>query len=119
MSKLQITGKFLGHSAVKEVGANNTKTRSFWLDISENEYANTPEFQLMGDKITLTESLQKGTMVEVSFNLSGNRYKNQTTGKEAVFTNLKCWKIDLIKRESAATTGLTADPNAGVDDLPF
>jgi hypothetical protein len=118
--KLSVEGLYLGSSQIKEVGQNNSKTRSFWLDISDNQYSNTPEFQLFGDRVTLTEKLNPGDKIEVYFNLKGSKYTNSTTNKEAVFTNLQAWKIDKIVKESAATISTPATaPATEEDDLPF
>lgn len=120
---LSIEGKFLGASAVRKVGVNQTPARSFWLDITDNpEYPNTPEFQLWGDKVILVDNIEKGTRLSVSFNLKGNKYTKQD-GTSAVATNLQAWKIEMIQKTSAALAGQSFETppiaEGSSDDLPF
>lgn len=117
MSNFTITGKYLGAGAIREVGTNKTKIRAFWIDITQGQHPNTPEFTLMGDKVALVENIEKGKDIEVSFNIKGNKYTN-LENKTSIITNLQAWRISVIKRESAATANIVPDPNQN-DDLPF
>ena len=105
-----ISGKFLGTGPIKTVGQNNRQIRSFWVDLTDNpDYPNTPEFQLWGDKVYLTESIQKGQTIEVKFNLSGRKFKNQQ-GKEGIITNLDAWQINVVQVQSAAARPVQTPP---------
>lgn len=74
MNILKVTGKFLGHSTVETVGKNNIKVRKIWIDMTTNpEYKNTPQFEMVGDKVVLSEDLKKGDNIVLSFNLSGRK----------------------------------------------
>lgn len=133
MNEVKLRGKYLGASEIKEVGANATKIRQFWIDVSENpEYPNTPELQLINDKCTLVDNLVAGNEIEVLARLKGKKSKIQD-GTERIFVNIDAWKISKIERTSAAfvqpsapnqaasTEGTFADPNTEKpkDKLPF
>ena len=110
MNEVKLTGKYLGATEIKEVGANGTKVRQFWLDVSENAmYPNTPELQLMGDKCALVENLKPGTEIEVLANLKGRKVA-MPDGKERVFTNVDAWRINIVQRTSAAFAPTTSTP---------
>jgi hypothetical protein len=109
---LVVTGKFLGAKATQLLGENQFAVRSFYIDLTENEqYPSTPEFQLTGDKVNLVDNLQKGQQVQVKFNIEGRKYTNRE-GKDAVATNLRAWKIDLVTTQSAATAQAPAPRQA-------
>lgn len=102
MNEVKLRGKFLAASEIKEVGANGTKIRQFWIDVSENpEYPNTPELQLINDKCVLVDNLKKGDEIEVSGRLKGRRAVDRE-GTERVYTNIDAWRIMKIDRNSAA-----------------
>jgi len=138
---LVLTGKFLGAKPTQLVGENNFAIRSFYIDVTENpQYPSTPEFQLTGDRVNLVDNLKPGQQVQVKFNIDGRKYVNRE-GKEAVATNLRAWKIDVVTTQSAATAPAAAPRQApapamtgpgqyatqqqpaaaggGDDDLPF
>lgn len=113
---LTVTGKFLGHSAANQV-TEKLVVRRFWVDITDKpEYPNTPEFQLINDKVNLTEPLKPGDNVEVSFSLSGRKWEKD--GKKGVNTNLNAYAIQRVVKQSVIppTTPATAGND---DDLPF
>ena len=94
-NKFTIQGTYLGSTPVKII--NNKNYRSFYLEITENpKYPNTPEFNVMGIVCDQLDMIEKGNQVEVSFNLNGKRYQKQSTGTEAIFTNLRAWRIKVI-----------------------
>lgn len=117
---MNIQGKFLGATPIKEVGEKGYKVRSFYLDITDNpDYPNTPEFGLGGDRVDLVNSCKKGDVITVHFNIRGMKYKNKTTGKDAVFTKIECWKIENVG-ESFTMPATSPDSFDGDnDDLPF
>lgn len=125
MSKVvKIEGKYLGASGVKEVGEKKTRIRSFWIDITEDESygSNTPEFQLMGDRVSLPEQVgvEKGDNCRISFVLEGRKYKDKDQ-KDKVATNIKAIKIEKVKVEYQGAPSVDIPVAvAGVDeDLPF
>lgn len=122
MNILKVTGKFLGHSAVETVGKNNTKVRKIWIDMTTNpEYKNTPQFEMVGDKVVLSEGLKKDDNIVLSFNLSGRKWEKED-GRKGVSNSLNVYKIEKMTTESVATANLpvaTPDAQAAGDDLPF
>lgn len=111
-----VTGLYLGHSSVRQATENFT-VRNFWLDISDNpEYPNTPEFQLINDKVNLTEQLTKGERVEVYFRVRGKKWAKD--GKSGVNTNLDCYQIQKVTKQ--AVVSATSPATSGNDEeLPF
>lgn len=118
------TGKFIAATKPKPL-SNGKNVRSFYLDMTDNpEYPNTPEFNLYGDKCSIVDGIKKDQPIEVTFNLSGKKYKSSKTGKDAVFTGLQAWKVDLIEvgQEAATQTASSFtenDDDPDTDDLPF
>lgn len=97
-----ITGKYLGAKSVETVGQNSLLIRKFYVDITTNpDYPNTPEFRLMGDRVSLVDNLQKGQTIQIRYNIDGRKFTNRE-GKEGVITNLTAWKIEVIQVHSAA-----------------
>lgn len=130
-NEVKLVGKYLGASAIREVGINAMKVRDFWIDISDNpEYPNTPELNLSGDKCALVEGLTKGAEIEVFARLAGNKFRDKE-GKQRVFTNIRVWRINVVQRQSAAFVSTPTEASAFStpspidaalkldDDLPF
>lgn len=119
MNILKVTGKYLGHSAIEVVGKNGTKVRKMWIDCTTNpEYPNTPQFELIGDKVALTENLKVNDNLVLSFNLNGRKWEKD--GKKGVANSMNVYKIETMTIESAATVNLpvTAASDTG-EDLPW
>ncbi|MFN0048196.1 MAG: DUF3127 domain-containing protein [Cytophagales bacterium] len=120
MNQFKITGKFLGHSLIKEIGEKKTKVRNFWLDITTDaNYPNTPQFDLIGDKCVLTDNIKAGDQIVLSFNINGRKWEKE--GKKGVNINLGVYKIEKMVLESTAFVPQTNGTNNEqiVDDLPF
>jgi hypothetical protein len=116
-SFIQLSGKFLG-KRVKEVGEKKTKICNFWLDITDNpQFPNTPEFQIMGEKISLLDNIVANDNIQIRFNLRGTKIQN-SEGKSYIINNLNVYsiaKISIEVKKVEATTGTDLDS----DDLPF
>jgi len=115
---LEIVGKYLGASAITQVGEAKSNKRSFWLDTSDGDYPNTPQFELWKDKCSIVDGLQKGDKVRVYFNLNGRKYTNKTTGKEGVFNSIGAWKVEKVE-ESQPPVSNDGMGDVDMDSLPF
>ena len=150
MAKLQITGRVIALSPIREVasstGKEPIKKRELYLDMtmydpytgerSENE--NKPLLEFGGDKVLSkleALKLEAGDVVTVSFAIQGTPYKDKQTGKNRVFTAIRCYDIDVVRKagqqqvQQPAQTQqvqqvaqqLNAEPaqQGGDKDLPF
>lgn len=150
MAKLQITGRVIALSPIREVasstGKEPIKKRELYLDMtmydpytgerSENE--NKPLLEFGGDKVLSKLDALKlvaGDVVTVSFAIQGTPYKDKQTGKNRVFTAIRCYDIDVVRKagqqqvQQPAQTQqvqqvaqqLNAEPaqQGGDKDLPF
>ena len=84
---------------VLEVETGETKTGKGWskrgfVVKTEDKFPKEVCFTLFGEKTTLIDSHQSGSMVEVHFNLSSREYNGK------YYHNIDAWKID------AATEGV-------------
>lgn len=119
----ELTGKYLGSTKIIDRGKNNKEflTRSFFLDITDNsEYPNTPEFQLIKDKVTVVDELSPGDEITVFYNILGRKWEKD--GKKGVYTSLQAWKIANGNNTNSSNFPGTQDEPAGstdTDDLPF
>lgn len=151
MAKLQITGRVIAVSEVKEVPSSEAgkapiKKRELYLDMTmydpytgeRSDRENKPLLEFGGDKVIEklgALNLQKDDVVTVSFAIQGTPYKDKNTGKMKVYTGIRCYDIDVVRRAGQAVQQQTAAPqqqaaapqpqvqqqnNGGGDDgLPF
>lgn len=143
MAKLQITGRVIALSDVREVassdGGKPFKKRELYLDMtmydpytgerSENE--NKPLLEFGGDKVLdkiEALNLQRDDVVTVSFAIQGTPYKDKQTGKMRVFTAIRCYDIEVVRKagqQQAAAPAPAPEPEPqatqtnGKDPLPF
>lgn len=151
MAKLQVTGRVIALSAVQEIpsreaGKPAMKKRELYLDMTmydpytgeRSDRENKPLLEFGGDKVLeklAALNLQKDDVVTVSFAIQGTPYKDQQTGKSRVFTAIRCYDIDVVRKagqqqvQQPAQTQqvqqvaqqLNAEPaqQGGDKDLPF
>ena len=114
MAKLQITGRVIALSGVqeipsKEAGKPAMKKRELYLDMTmydpytgeRSERENKPLLEFGGDKVLdklAALNLQKDDVVTVSFAIQGTPYKDQQTGKTKVFTAIRCYDIEVVRK---------------------
>ena len=122
---LRLTGKLKAADKVREVGANSTRVRKFWIDITgDSAYDNFAEFQLMHDSVGLIEGIEPGAEIEVTFRINGRKTKYTKDGveKESFFQNLQAYKIVKIERNTVGVPDVNPANVANVGDdegLPF
>jgi hypothetical protein len=114
MAKLQITGRVIALSNVQEIPSSEAgkpamKKRELYLDMTmydpytgeRSERENKPLLEFGGDKVIEklgALNLQKDDVVTVSFAIQGTPYKDKQTGKMKVYTGIRCYDIEVIRR---------------------
>ncbi len=71
--------------------------REFVLKVTENDYDNFIKFELIKDKVTFLDRIQKGSEVTVKFSLGGNKYEKD--GKINYYTNARAFYISADQGE--------------------
>ena len=85
------------------------KKRELYLDMTmydpytgeRSEKENKPLLEFGGDKVLeklAALNLQKGDVVTVSFVIQGTPYKDQQTGKNRVFTAIRCYDCEVVRK---------------------
>ena len=144
---LVIYGRVIALSKVqeiqsKEAGKPAMKKRELYLDCTRydsitgerDERENKPLLEFGGDKLLeklAALNLQKDDVVGVKFAIQGTPYKDQQSGKTKVFTAIRCYDIEVIRKAdgSAVQQPVQAAPAAPepqptntsgkAEDLPF
>lgn len=94
-----ISGKLLEISDIQQI-SEKFKKREF---VIESERVINPEmvftdyvkFQLTQNKVSLIETFEVGQMVDVSFDIRGNKWEKD--GAVKYFVNLEAWKIENVQ----------------------
>lgn len=118
MAKLQITGRVIALSPVTEIpsreaGKPAMKKRELYLDMTmydpytgeRSDRENKPLLEFGGDKVLeklAALNLQRDDVVTVSFAIQGTPYKDQQTGKTKVFTAIRCYDIEMVRKAGQA-----------------
>ena len=114
MAKLQITGRVIALSNVQEIPSSEAgkpamKKRELYLDMTmydpytgeRSERENKPLLEFGGDKVIEklgALNLQKDDVVTVSFAIQGTPYKDKQTGKMKVYTGIRCYDVEVVRR---------------------
>ena len=118
MAKLQVTGRVIALSAVQEIPSTTAgnppmKKRELYLDMTmydpytgeRSDKENKPLLEFGGDKVLdklAALNLQKDDVVTVSFAIQGTPYKDKTTGKNRVYTAIRCYDIEVVRKAGQA-----------------
>ena len=70
-------------------------------------------FSLSNDKIILLNGINIGDVIEVDFNVNGNKYEKD--GVEKFFTSLRAWKVQLIQKCTKTKVNEALNPPPVVD----
>ena len=146
---LVIYGRVIALSKVqeiqsKEAGKPAMKKRELYLDCTRydsitgerDERENKPLLEFGGDKLLeklAALNLQKDDVVGVKFAIQGTPYKDQQSGKTKVFTAIRCYDIEVIRKADgsvvqqpvqAAPAAPAPEPqptntSGKAEDLPF
>jgi hypothetical protein len=99
--------------ASKVAGRAPMRKRELYLDCTRydsltgqrDENENKPLLEFGGDKVMdklKALELQKDDVVMVRFSIQGNPYKDEKTGRSRVFTAIRCYDIELVRRAGQA-----------------
>lgn len=110
----KIAGRFIALSQVREVASSGQgqqpfKKQEIYMDCTRFDgitgqqigKENKVLLEFGGEKVLdkiKGLNLQKDDVVNVSFDLVGNPTKDKTTGKLRVFTAIRCFDIEIIRR---------------------
>jgi hypothetical protein len=111
---LIIYGRVIALSAVEEIASKEAgkpamKKRQIYLDCTKTDsitheiigVENKPLLELGGEKLldkVAALNLQKDDVVGIRFAIQGNPYKDQQTGKTKVFTAIRCYDIEVVRK---------------------
>lgn len=95
--------------ASKEAGKPAMKKRELYMDCTRYDYLtgervgfeNKPVLEFGGEKVLdklAALNLQAGDIVAVRFDIQGNPYKDEKTGKARVFTAVRCYDIEVVRK---------------------
>ena len=123
---LVIYGRVIALSGVqeipsKEAGKPAMKKRELYLDCTRydsitrqrDERENKPLLEFGGDKLlekVAALNLQKGDVVGVKFAIQGTPYKDEKTGKTKVFTAIRCYDIEVIRKADGSAVAPAPAP---------
>ena len=122
-NSFEVQGKYLGASEIRIVGQNKSAVREFFIEI-EDKYPQLVKFQVWSDLCDTLDSINKGQIVNVYFNLRGKKVDNN------VYNNLTAWKVGVTTAAPNVTNTIAAPMtassvqtettvNTGEDSLPF
>ena len=146
---LIIYGRVIALSDVQEIPSSDPqksamKKRQLYMDCTRYDsitgerigLENKPLLDFGGDKVLEklgALGLQKDDIVGVKFDIQGNQSKDKTTGKPKVFTSIRCYDCEVVRRagqpapqpqQAAAPAGtgqqqVQQTSQDGKDRLPF
>ena len=147
---LVVYGRVIALSPVQEIpsreaGKPAMKKRELYLDCTRydsitgirDERENKPLLEFGGDKLLeklAALDLKKDDVVGVKFAIQGTPYKDEKSGKTKVFTAIRCYDIEIIRKadgseikqpQQAAAPAVQPTPapqqtsQDGRDNLPF
>lgn len=125
-SNLIIYGRVIALSGVTEIPSKDAgkpamKKRELYLDCTRYDSLtremvgseNKPLLEFGGEKVLdklAALNLQKEDIVMVRFAIQGTPYREQTTGKMKVFTAIRCYDIEVVRRAEKAAAPQQAAP---------
>jgi single-stranded DNA-binding protein len=92
-----------------QVVSEKFKKQELTIKTENESYPQFITFQVVNDKCDLVANLNKGDVVEVSYNLRGREW-NSPEGVTKYFNTIEAWSIVLTSKQ---------EQNEVVDDLPF
>lgn len=107
-------GRFIALSDVREIASSEAgkapmKKRELYMDCTRVDYythqpigqENKVLLEFGGDKLLdklAALNLQKDDVISVEFNIVGTPYKEKNTGKNKVFTSVRCYDVEVIAK---------------------
>lgn len=114
MAEFKLCGRVIALSEVKEIPSSEAgkapiKKRELYMDCTRIDYythqpigqENKVVLEFGGDKVLdkiAALYLQRDDVVAVEFNVVGTPYKDKQTGKNKVFTSIRCYDAEVLQR---------------------
>ena len=95
---MEILGTIKVIKPIQQVSATFQK-REFVIETTE-QYPQTIQLELHGDRVDIIESFTEGQQVNVHINIRGREWVNPQ-GETKYFNTIVCWKIQLPNTNSA------------------
>ncbi len=130
---LVIYGRVIALSPVTEIPSREAnkpamKKRELYVDCTRydsitgirDERENKPLFEIGGDKLlekVAALNLQKGDVIAIKFAIQGTPYKDQQTGKTKVFTAIRVWDVEVVRKADGSAVP-QAQPQAAPAPQP-
>tara|TARA_R110000850_G_scaffold22504_36_gene66709 strand:+ start:47 stop:439 length:393 start_codon:yes stop_codon:yes gene_type:complete len=89
--------------------ASGFSKREFVVEVEDGKFPQSIKFECMKEKTSLTDGLQIGDKVKVSFDVRGNEYNGR------YYVNLNAWKLE--KSGGAGGDAGFSDPGASGSSL--
>lgn len=111
---METQGKLYKKFNTQEVGVNKFLKREFVLELGDDRYPQLVKFELTQDRCSLLDNFQEGEMVQISFDLKGREWKNNS-GELVYFNSLQAYRMQGAGGTPAATTRAPFEGNKGMD----
>ncbi len=134
MARNQIIGRVIAVSPITEVpskeqGKPAIKKRELYMDCTRIDYythqpigqENKVVLEFGGDKVLdkiAALSLQRDDVVAVEFNIVGTPYKDKQTGKNKVFTSIRCYDVEVLQRAGTQQAAPAPQPQPQPQTAP-
>jgi hypothetical protein len=118
---MQLNGIIKVIKPIQQISATFSK-REFVIETNE-QYPQTIQLELHGDRVDIIESFTEGQEVECHINLRGREWVNPQ-GETKYFNTIICWKIQLPNTNSAPQPQGQRSPSTAptippVNEQPF
>ena len=118
---MEILGTIKVIKPIQQVSATFQK-REFVIETTE-QYPQTIQLELHGDRVDIIESFTEGQQVNVHINIRGREWVNPQ-GETKYFNTIVCWKIQLPNTNSAPQPQGQRSPSTAptippVNEQPF
>lgn len=118
MKNFAMTGTVVKINKEQQI-TDSFKKREFVIEAQDGQYTNEFSFELHNERCDLIDRASEGDDINVSFNIRCRAWN------EKYFTNLVCWKLEVIKENSFPEPLKVEQPkveevnDGSNDDLPF
>jgi single-stranded DNA-binding protein len=118
---MQLNGIIKVIKPIQQISATFSK-REFVIETNE-QYAQTIQLELHGDRVDIIESFTEGQEIECHINIRGREWVNPQ-GETKYFNTIVCWKIQLPNTNSAPQPQGQRSPSTAptippVNEQPF
>ena len=118
---MQLNGIIKVIKPIQQISATFSK-REFVIETNE-QYAQTIQLELHGDRVDIIESFTEGQEIECHINIRGREWVNPQ-GETKYFNTIICWKIQLPNTNSAPQPQGQRSPSTAptippVNEQPF